>query len=71
MRSATSDDVAFSMCMICSSVWAASSSSAYGAIFSVVWLVFGILIFVLAKRDARRMREGNDGKPATSEPPVT
>ena len=67
MQSATSDDVAFWACMICSTVWAASSGLAYGIIFQLMWLTFGILIRVSAKRDARRMRENKDGALGTSE----
>ena len=66
MQPATSDDVAFWTCMICAAVWAASSDKNYGGIFSVGWMVFGVVIRVSAKRDARRMRERKDRTPGIS-----
>ena len=67
MYLATSDDVAFWACMVCAAVWAASSGQAYGSIFSVGWMVFGVVIRVSAKRDARHMRENKGGATGTSE----
>ena len=65
MQSATSDDVAFWACMICSAVFAAGNGAACANIFSAFWLVFGVVIRVSAKHDARRMRERKDRTPGT------
>ena len=65
MHSATSDDLAFWACMVCSAVWSASSGPAYVNIFAAVWMVFGVVIRVSAKRDARRMREKQNGTPGS------